>query len=196
MFSHAHIFDARPLKAKQVNWLELQKELKKLTKQKGSILRIETYDISNIQGKQATGSMVVFEKGKPAKQEYRKFKIRIAGKPNDTAMLKETLERRFKHTEWRYPDIILIDGGKPQLTAAKKAREGFANTKNIPLLAIAKRFNELFIEDKTEHVLLNTLSITLSNLILFMRDEAHRFAITYHRKLRAVDLLSKKDRMV
>ena len=196
VFSHAHIFNAHPLKTKQVNWAKLQKELKKLTKQKRSISRIETYDISNIQGKLATGSMVVFEKGKPAKQEYRKFKIRIAGKPNDTAMIKEILERRFKHTEWQYPDIILIDGGKPQLTAAKKAREEFTRAKNIPILAIAKRFNELFIEDKKESVLLSALSGNVSNLILFMRDEAHRFAITYHRKLRAVDLLSKKGRIL
>lgn len=193
VFLHSHIFNTKPLKNLPIVWSKVQKELHKLIKKK--VVRIETYDISNTQGKQATGSMIVFENGKPAKKEYRKFKIHITGKPNDTAMMKETLTRRFKHTEWRYPDMILIDGGKPQLTSAKKAREQFAKAKDIPLLAIAKRLNELYIEDDKKPVLLKTLPSDVSNLILYMRDEAHRFAITYHRKLRTVDLLSKKGKI-
>lgn len=190
VFLHSHIFNTKPLSNLPIIWPKIQKELYKLIQKK--VVRIETYDISNTQGNQSTGSMVVFEHGIPAKKEYRKFKIHITGKPNDTAMMKETLERRFRHTEWTYPDMILIDGGKPQLTSAKKARAQFPKAKDIPLLAIAKRFNELYIEDDKTPVLLKTLPSDVSNLILYMRDEAHRFAITYHRKLRSVDLLTKK----
>ena len=94
--------------------------------------RIEAYDISNIQGKLATGSMVTFVKGKPDKNLYRRFKIKMAGQPNDTAMIKEVLQRRLKHTEWGLPDLILIDGGRAQLNAA-------LSTTKIPVMALAKK---------------------------------------------------------
>jgi excinuclease ABC subunit C len=142
--------------------------------------RIEAYDISNIQGQLATGSMVVFVSGKPAKDLYRKFKIKITGKPNDTAMIKEVLRRRIKHKEWPQPDFFLIDGGKPQLSAAKQV------IRNIPVAALAKKHNELFIGKKP--LLLKDMPRETSNLILQLRDEAHRFAITYHKKLREIDL--------
>ena len=147
----------------------------------GKITRIEAYDISNIQGKLATGSMVVFINGKPNKDLYRKFKIKITGKPNDTAMIKEVLRRRLKHKEWPSPDLFLIDGGKPQFSAAKQI------IKNVPVVALAKKNNELFIGRK-EPLLLKNLSREFSNLILQLRDEAHRFAIAYHKKLRKIDL--------
>ena len=148
--------------------------------------RIEAYDISNIQGKMATGSMVVFTDGQPDKSQYRKFKIKIAGKPNDTAMLKEVLKRRLKHKEWPLSDLILIDGGRAQLNAAK------AVVKNkIKVMAIAKKRNELYMEEKEKPVLLKKLPREVFNLILQLRDEAHRFAISYHRKLREKDLLEK-----
>lgn len=142
--------------------------------------RIEAYDISNIQGQLAVGSMVVFINGLPAKNLYRKFKIKITGKPNDTAMIKEVLKRRLKHKEWPLPDLFLIDGGKPQLSAAKEI------IKNISVAALAKKNNELFFNKKP--VLLKNLPKEFSNLILRLRDEAHRFAITYHKKLREIDL--------
>ncbi len=145
------------------------------------ISRIEAYDISNMQGKLATGSMVVFINNKPAKDLYRKFRIKVADKPNDTAMIKEVLKRRLKHKEWPLPDIFLIDGGKPQLSAAKQV------VKNIPVAALAKKNNELFI-GKKKPLLLKNLSKDISNLILQLRDEAHRFAITYHKRLREIDL--------
>ncbi|KPJ55413.1 hypothetical protein AMJ47_00940 [Parcubacteria bacterium DG_72] len=144
------------------------------------VSKIEAYDISNIQGKLAAGSMVVFINGRPAKNLYRKFKIKITGKPNDTAMIKEVLKRRLKHKEWPLPDLFLIDGGKPQLSAAKEV------VKNIPVIALAKRNNELFIDKKP--ILLKNMSREISNLILQIRDEAHRFAIAYHKKLREIDL--------
>lgn len=146
------------------------------------ISKIEAYDISNIQGKLATGSMVVFINGKSEKSLYRKFKIKISGKPDDTAMIKEVLIRRMRHREWPLPDLFLIDGGKGQLSAAKKV------IKNIPVTALAKRNNELFIKDQKNPVLLKNMPREISNLILQLIDEAHRFAITYHKKLREIDL--------
>ena len=164
--------------------------------------RAEAYDVSNIQGEEAAGSMVTFINGRPAKSFYRKFKIKIAGKPNDIAMIKEILSRRLRHTEWPYPDLILIDGGKAQLNAALRAinlatinlakpsyRLGLAKFGNIRIMAIAKKKNELFIEGRKKPVLLKTLPREMFNLILQLRDEAHRFAISYHRKLRRKRLL-------
>jgi len=124
--------------------------------------------------------MVVFIEDKPAKNLYRKFKIKIAGRPNDTAMIKEVLKRRLKHPEWPLPNLMLIDGGKPQLSAAKSV------VKNISIAALAKKHNELFIDKKP--VLLKNLNQETANLILRVRDEAHRFAISYHKRLREIDL--------
>ena len=159
--------------------------------------RAEAYDVSNIQGEEAAGSMVTFINGRPAKNFYRKFKIKIAGKPNDVAMIKEILSRRLRHAEWPYPDLILIDGGKAQLNAALRAinlakpsyRLGLAKFGNIRIMSIAKKKNELFIEGRKKPVLLKTLPREMFNLILQLRDEAHRFAISYHRKLRKKRLL-------
>lgn len=149
--------------------------------------RSEAYDISNIQGQEATGSMVVFTDERPDKSQYRKFKVRIAGKPDDVAMIKEVLERRLKHEEWPYPDLILIDGGKAQLNAAKTiaGRHKF----EVKIMAIAKKNNELFVENRKKPLLLKDLPRPVFNLILQLRDEAHRFAISYHKKLRKKGLL-------
>jgi len=161
---------------------EIKKSLEKITGKK-NVSRIEAYDISNIQGQLATGSMVVFINSAPAKSLYRKFKIKISGKPNDTAMIKEVLRRRVKHKEWPLPDLFLIDGGKPQLSAAVEVLD-----KKYYVLALAKKHNELFIKGEKKPVLLKSLPKETSSLILRLRDEAHRFAITYHKKLREVDL--------
>lgn len=166
--------------------------------------RIEAYDISNIQGKQSTGSMVTFLKGKPAKEWYRKFKIHPVirpgapsndgAHPNDYAMIEQVISRRLKHTEWPYPDLMLIDGGKGQLSSTLKAistliRLSYPHLNRIKVVALAKRHNELFFPGKKESILLKDLPQKVSNLLLYIRDEAHRFAITYHRKLRKVDAL-------
>ncbi|MGC9031281.1 MAG: GIY-YIG nuclease family protein [Minisyncoccia bacterium] len=166
------------------NYFKIEKELRKILKIKNKISRIEAYDVSNIQGKEATASMVVFINGKTSKEDYRKFKIRAEGKPNDFAMLKEAILRRFSHKEWAFPDLILVDGGKGQLSAALKCKNYNFETKKIKIIALAKKKNELFIENQKEPILLKKLSIDLANLILRIRDEAHRFAIFYHRKLR------------
>ena len=183
VLAHARIFEELEM-AQKVNWSDTQNILQEIIKTKREISRIEAYDISNIQGEQATGSMVTFVKGLADKNFYRRFKIKIAGKPNDIAMIKEILKRRLKHHEWPYPDLILIDGGKAQLNAVK------AVVKNkIKVMAIAKKKNELYVKGIRKPLLLKSLAREIFNLILQLRDEAHRFAISYHKRLRTKFLL-------
>jgi excinuclease ABC subunit C len=183
VISHAKIFEPQPLQ--KIDWSQIQKILEQILKTKKTISRIEAYDVSNIQGQEATGSMVTFINGLPDKNFYRKFKIKIAGKPDDIAMIKEVLSRRFKHPEWGLPDLILIDGGKAQLNAALSSYP----TPGVGYLALAKKKNELFVENRKKPILLKSLPRGIFNLILQLRDEAHRFAISYHKKLRAKTLL-------
>lgn len=145
--------------------------------------RIEAYDISNLSGKKPTGSMVVFLKGEPEKALYRRFRIKFEEKPNDVGMIKEILRRRFRHEEWELPDLILIDGGKGQVTAVKEVlRE---RRLRIPFLGLAKRWETLIIPQKQGFVNLDLPPDSPSlNLLKRLRDEAHRFALAYHRKLR------------
>lgn len=175
-------------------WEKTGTNLGRIIDLKKNISKIEAYDISNIQGREATGSMVAFVDGKPFKDFYRKFKInqRADGtpKPDDTAMLKEILERRLKHKEWKYPDVILIDGGKPQINTAINLKSSVPGIRAIKILAIAKRKNELYVEGKSKPILLKTLPREIFNLILQLRDEAHRFAISYHKKLRRNKIVS------
>jgi excinuclease ABC subunit C len=174
-----------------LKWEKTEKMLNSLIGQQ-PIKKIECYDISNIQGKQATGSMVCFEYGKPNKNLYRKFRIRSLQTPNDIAMLKEVLARRFAHSEWEYPDVILIDGGKAQLNVAISEKNQKTETKKIKVISIAKGRQELFIEGKNlpagEPIPLKDLPQEIYNLILHLDDEAHRFAITYHKNLRKKNL--------
>jgi excinuclease ABC subunit C len=146
--------------------------------------RIETYDISNIQGKLATGSMVVFIDGKPEPKQYKKFRIRLGETPNDFAMLQEVLARRFaqRNEEWPKPDLIMIDGGKGQLSAGLQVLEQLKVT--IPTIALAKQEEEIFLPGRADSLRLPHDSEALY-LIQRMRDEAHRFTITYHRTLRS-----------
>ena len=140
--------------------------------------RIEGYDISNIQGTHAVGSLVVFTDGAVDKNEYRKFRIRTIKGANDTAMLREVLTRRLAHADWPLPDVILIDGGKTHLTAVKRVL-GEQNL-SLPIVAVAKgpQRNRLDLTFEGPQ-LLDEL-----NLIRAIRDEAHRFAITFQRSLR------------
>ena len=142
-----------------------------------------------MQGKSATGSMVAFVNGQPDKNQYRKFHMHIEGKPNDIAMLKETLERRLSHKEWHYPEIMLIDGGIAQLNVAISVKNQEKESKKIKVISIAKRNKDLYIEGKNGFIPLKTLPQGVYNLILRLDDEAHRFAITYHKKLRKKSLL-------
>ncbi|MGD9116746.1 MAG: excinuclease ABC subunit UvrC [Dehalococcoidia bacterium] len=149
--------------------------------------RIEGYDISNIQGKDAVGSLVVFEKGKPKPAHYRRFKIKTVPGADDYAMLAEVLRRRFKRAEnasgtWAVkPDLVLIDGGKGQLGAALKAmRETGAD--DIPAAGLAKENEELFLPGRSKPVVLPPTSPGLQ-LLQRVRDESHRFAIGYHHRV-------------
>jgi len=183
VLSNARVFER--MKG-SIDWPKAEKEIKSILKAKKEISRAEAFDVSNIQGKKATASMVVFSQGKPDKDLYRKFRIRLLDTPNDTAMLKEAISRRLKHKDWPFPDLMLIDGGKGQLNAAASVLK--QSGKRINLAALAKRNNELFLPGKKDPYLLKDLQKDASNFILQLRDEAHRFAVSYHRKLREKSL--------
>jgi excinuclease ABC subunit C len=182
--------------------------------------RIECYDMSNIQGTSAVGSMVVFIDGQPAPREYRRFRIRSGETPDDFRMMAEVIRRRFRRAAklradtgalslaavgadeapevdddptddreapatdpgWALPDLVIVDGGKGQLSAAQGALDELKMT-DIPMAGLAKRFEELHIPDQAAPVVLPRRSQALY-LVQRIRDEAHRFAITYHRDVR------------
>ncbi len=181
VMAHTQVIENQNSKIKIQNWNEV---LSKIIGAKEKIKRIECYDVSNIQGKSATGSMVVFTNGKPDKKEYKKFKIKMKQEPDDIAMLKEILTRRFLHPEWEYPEAILIDGGKAQLNIAIKIKSKNLLTKKIKVISIAKGRKELFIEGRQNPIPLKLLPQEVYNLVKQLDDEAHRFAIAYHKKLR------------
>lgn len=157
--------------------------------------RIEAYDISNIQGTDSVASMVVFEGGEARKSEYRRFRIKTVEGPNDFASMAEVITRRFARARQdmpadgsippsgfgRLPDVVLIDGGRGQLGYALEAMhsQGF----DIKMFGLAKQFEDIILPDREEPVRLARHSDAL-HLIQAIRDEAHRFAITYHRSLR------------
>ncbi len=148
------------------------------------LTRIECFDISNLYGQQAVGSMVVLLSGRPESHEYRKFRIKTVRGISDVSMMDEVLSRRLKHREWPYPQFILIDGGKPQVAAARDVLR--RSQLSIPMAGLAKREEEIVIPDGNDFV---TLRLPLSGraikVLMRIRDEAHRFAITYHRLLRS-----------
>lgn len=146
--------------------------------------RMECFDISHTQGAETVASMVVFEGGKPAKKEYRRFKLKTTqGKPDDFKSMAEIMERRYgKETDWPMPDLIIIDGGKGQLNAALPLIRS-VGVIDVPVISLAKRIEEVFVEGQSESIILSHHSPELQ-LLQQIRDEAHRFAITYHRKLR------------
>ncbi len=162
--------------------------------EKLNLKRIECYDISNFQGKEATGSMVVFINGDKSAKDYRRFKIRSKDSPDDFLMMKEMLTRRFKNDSWQDPDLIVIDGGKGQVSTALTAL--VYCKKNIPLIGLAKREETIVMTQKQLGKKLQFIEIKLPkdtggiNLLRAIRDEAHRFAITYHRLLRKKRMLS------
>jgi excinuclease ABC subunit C len=162
--------------------------------------RIEVYDISNIQGTSPVGSMIVFEDGLPKKDAYRKFHIKNVQGANDYAMLQEVLERRLaKHGDrpgestdrkaWPIPDLIILDGGKGQLHAVEPMIHYYHP--DLPVIALAKRQEEIFRVGTSEPLLLPRTSEALY-LIQRMRDEAHRFAITFFRKTHGRKLVGSR----
>jgi len=169
----------------------------------GEPIRIEAYDISNIHGVWATGSMIVFDGAKPKKSDYRRFKIKTVQGANDVAMIKEVIKRRFGHPEWPSPDLILIDGGRAQLSAAlqiarlasqakranrisrivKKSSRLAISDKRLAVVALAKREEEIYTEYSAKILKLSALPTEMKLVFQTIRNEAHRFAIFYYRHL-------------
>ncbi len=191
---------AETLTREQARWLADQgktlaalEELAAALDVPGIPFRIECYDISNFQGSESVGSMVVFEDGKPRSGEYRRFRIKTVEGPNDVASHQEVLRRRFRAVKsgeegseeerrWAMPDLVIVDGGKPQVNAAKGVLDELG-LHDLPLAGLAKEREELFLPGRAEPVVLPPTSAALY-LVQRLRDEAHRFAITYHRTLR------------
>ncbi|MBU0540555.1 excinuclease ABC subunit UvrC [Patescibacteria group bacterium] len=164
--------------------------------------RVEGYDISNISGTSSVASMAVFEDGAPAKAEYRKFRIKSVAGSNDVASIRETLMRRFRRKtpsnspfvrgrNWRLPDLILIDGGKPQVNAATQVIRELEL--GIPVVGLAKgptrKKDELICDPN--NLVICAVCKRHKDLLVAVRDEAHRFAIKYHRKLRGEKMIGK-----
>jgi len=152
--------------------------------------RIECFDISNIQGSDTVASMVVFVDAKPKKSEYRKFKIRTVEGPDDFASLREVVERHFTRLIEEggvTPDLIVVDGGKGQLSSAVEILQRL-NFGGTPIIGLAKRLEEVFLPGASDPLSIPRTSSSL-RLLQQIRDEAHRFAITYHRTLRSKRIL-------
>jgi excinuclease ABC subunit C len=165
IFALQHLNQVASIKSDQDNPIDLN--------------RIEAYDIANISGQLAVGSMVVWENGDLDKDEYRKFKIKTVDGSNDVAMIKEVVARRLRN-DWPEPDLMIIDGGQGQFNAAKQALVE-ANL-NYKLLSIAKgpdRKKDEFISDDPNIIKLLNQNNVLKNQILELRNEAHRFAQSY-----------------
>jgi len=147
--------------------------------------RIECFDISNIQGADTVASLVVFSDGKPKKSEYRKFKIRTVDGPNDFASMQEVVERRYTRLLQEksiLPDLIIVDGGRGQLSSAIEVLSKL-KLHAVPIIGLAKRLEEVFLPGQSESLQLPRTSSGL-RLMQQIRDEAHRFAVTFHRSLR------------
>lgn len=219
-------YDINPNLREDTRNSELQ-DLKQILNHAGYAIekldKIECYDISHIQGTHTTASLVVFVNGEKESSLYRRFKIRLEKTPDDFASMQEVLKRRFTHLEWEYPDLIIVDGGKGQVSAALELFTSLGIT--IPLIGLAKR-EETIVVPLTHTQIVSNLSslrrqgsshvsenltdsrfhgndkdnfmeITIPHstkalqLMMRIRDEAHRFAITYHRKLRSKSFISK-----
>ncbi|MCF7810031.1 excinuclease ABC subunit UvrC [bacterium] len=170
-------------------------------------LRIEAFDISNLQGSDSVASMVCFKDGKPKKSEYRIFKIKTVEGIDDFASIGEAVKRRYNRlkseiekenlqigdngkSETSFPDLVLIDGGKGQLSSAVKALDEIGLS-DLPIVGLAKRLDEIFLPGQSESILLPRSSTAL-RLLQQVRDEAHRFAITRHRLLRGKRQIKSK----
>ncbi|MBQ8444278.1 MAG: excinuclease ABC subunit UvrC [Clostridia bacterium] len=152
--------------------------------------RMECYDISNISGTNKVCSMVVFKNGEPSKKDYRKFKIKTVKGSNDFASLKEALTRRLQRLREgklesfkELPDLLVIDGGKGQLSSTFEILQDEGYASQIPMISLAKRIEEVFVPQSSTPIMLKPNSAPLK-LLQRIRDEAHRFAITYHRTIR------------
>ncbi len=171
----------------------LQAVLKRYYPQLGNLARIECYDMSTFQGSASVGSMVVFIEGIPHTDLYRRFRIRTTANRSDVDMMQEVIIRRLKHTEWEYPDLLVVDGGKPQVAAIRRILT--EHSLPIPLIGLAKRFERIVVPSGSEFAV---ISVPLSNpsiqILQRIRDEAHRFANAYHKTLRSAAFVGRKSR--
>jgi excinuclease ABC subunit C len=180
------ILNERKMKSELERELTLDsvKDLQNLLKLPEPPIRIEAFDVSNIMGEDAVGSLIVFEEGRPKKEDYRRFKIETVKGPDDTAMMGEIVHRRYRGLLERGetpPNLILVDGGKGQLNAAVNSLKILGL--NIPAVGLAKKFEDIYTPGEGEPISLPSDSKTLF-LLQRVRDEAHRFALSYHKKLR------------
>ena len=157
-----------------------------------NLTRIECFDVSHLFGVFSTASMVTFINGEADKSYYRHFRIRKAQKMNDTSSLEEVIKRRLNHlSDWGQPDLVIVDGGKPQVAVFYKYLSGLG----IPVVGIAKRLETLVIPSITNNGITYSEYVLpkgeAKNLVQRIRNEAHRFAISYHKKLFSKNLLSK-----
>jgi excinuclease ABC subunit C len=176
------IADARPEERSK----EILAELKEAVGLISTPFRVEVFDISNIQGAEAVGSMVTFKDAEPLKSGYRHFKIREVEGTDDFAMLAEVIRRRARHISEgrdRAPDLIVVDGGRGHVSAARKALNE-SEVPSIPVIGLAKREEEIYVEGNPSPIKLSRRNSGLK-FLQRMRDEAHRFAIEYHRRLRS-----------
>jgi excinuclease ABC subunit C len=194
------------LEQERVRWLADRgktevalRELQEALGLEGPPKRIECYDVSHVQGTSVVSSMIVFEDGRPAKSQYRRFRARISDRNDDFTNMRDTLRRRFARssvgatggdgdavaarTTWPLPDLIILDGGKGQLSAGLAALAD-AGRLQIPIAALAKEREELFVPNRPDPIVLPRTAQGLY-LVQRIRDEAHRFAVTYHQKVRS-----------
>ncbi len=186
VFEHRVFRNFEPLRRDAINVVKIKSGLSELFGKE--IQRVEFYDVSNIQGELATASMVVFDGQAINKKEYRKFKIKTVLGADDPRMMEEVLMRRFKHSvlsseeKWPMPDLVIVDGGITQLGAAMKVLSVYG-LKDVRVASLAKKEERLFLSP-INTVLLSGLPSDLGLFIRNLRDEAHRLAIGYHKKLR------------
>ena len=194
-YARAHGADAVLLIVRLLEKTKLLFGLGEILGMKQLPYRIEAFDISNIKGMQAVGSMVVFENGRPQKDKYRRFKIKTVFQIDDVAMLREVIKRRFENKERgvknkNLPDLIVVDGGKGQVKGSRMILENLF-LGDISLIGLAKKEEHIFLPQKSQPLILAKESKIL-HFLQEIRDEAHRFAVTYHRVLRRKEILPKK----
>lgn len=182
---HEHKFDDQvfaattPVKPLEENYEHIAQELQALFSLKKLPLRIDCFDISHFQGHAIVGSCIRFTQGKPDKNNFRKFNIKTLSQQNDYAALQEVVSRRYK-SPLELPDLILIDGGKGQLSAAQKVRP------DVDIISLAKREETIFSNAKPEGVILD-IKTSIGQLLIALRDYAHHFAVSHHRVRRKKD---------
>lgn len=182
-----HLIRIGPKKKNQpLLWRTTEKNIIMALGMPSPISRVEGYDISHVSGVSSTGSMVVFTDGVPDRDNYRIFKIKTVNGISDVDSLKEVIHRRLQHHEWQFPDLMVIDGGKPQLNAVMSVISKEAPTLARRVVALAKREEELYSPHHLRTIRLDSLPAETGFFFQRIRDESHRFAKRYHHKLREI----------